>query len=111
MPNLPEFYLRLLVPCDKEHVASEMTVTSTVAEVTSGLSGTYRRKRIAIYNNSNASSGEIFYGSGENGCVMPLPQGAMVELPIGGELGSELSLYVKMGAAGEFGDLRYWECA
>lgn len=104
--------LRLLAQGDKEAIVTAVTATLTPAKFSSQLTSGHTRKGIAAYNNSNSSSGECYYGfsasispSGES---MPIPLGAMVNIPVANV--DAIDLYF-VSTSGEYGDLRIIEIA
>ena len=100
--------LRMQTQCDKEFVVTPVTVTDVAAPFTSRLSGDYVRKAFFAYNNSDAASGELYYGSGEvtEHTGRPIPLGADVEFFVS----PALNVYF-VAASGEIGDLRVFEGA
>jgi len=112
-------YLRYMVQSDKEGVVSALTVTGDTAAFTSQLTDGQIRKRIDVYNNSNANSGDCYYGFSSaltpaNG--MPLPRsGELFGIPVaapseGPDGGSGINIYFS-ASSGEVGDLRIRELA
>lgn len=100
--------LRLLVQGDKEFKVTQVDVTEVATAFTSQLTSQYSRKGIAIYNNSDSASGEIFLGGSDltaaNG--FPIPKGTAISFPIA----SNLSIYL-ISESGELGDARVIEFA
>ena len=97
---------RTLVIGDKAFSARAMLVTATAQEIETALS--VYRKGLTVYNNSNTSSGELYWGGSDvtqhNG--FPIPKGAMLTIPVS----TDLPVYV-VAEAGETGDLRIMELA
>ena len=101
--------LRSMAYADKEAKITAVTVTDVPSLFTSALTSGYQRKGLFAYNNSNDTSGEVYYGYG---AVMssqissrPIPKGSVIEIPIQG-----LDVYF-CSASGEYGDLRVEELA
>lgn len=107
--------LRLLVQSDKEFKITAMTVFGTPALFTSQLTGGHKRKGFAAYNESNAASGEVVWGGSDcdvNG--MPIPKGALVEIPVAATgskdaVENALDVYFCNTVSGENSDLRVLE--
>ena len=102
-------YLRFLVQADKEAVVSVVAVTDSPAQQTTSLTGGNTRKAIGVYNNSDTSSGECYYGfsnsvSSSNG--MPLTKGIMTNIPVA--YVDAIDLYF-VAESGELGELRVIE--
>jgi len=106
------YYLRLLVQADKEAVITPVTLSSdTPSKFSSELTSEQTRKGIAAYNNSDSGSGECYYGFTAvvaPGTGMPIPKGAMVNIPVADV--DAIDLYF-VGTSGEIGDLRVIEVA
>jgi len=106
--------LRLLVQADKEATISAVTAgpDGPQSKFTTQLLLGNTRKSVAVYNNSDAGSGDCYYGFGENlspsGESMVVPQGSMVSIPVADV--DSIELYF-CSASGEFGDLRIEELA
>lgn len=107
--------LRLLVQSDKEFKVTATDVFGSPAKFTSQLSGGHKRKGFAAYNNSNAASGEVLWGGSDcdtNG--MPIPKGALVEIPVAvtgspDAVTGGLDVYFCNTVSGEKSDLRVLE--
>ena len=100
--------LRLMVQGDVEFKNSAVNVTDTASKFTSQLVTSNTRKGIAVFNNSDSSSGECYWGG--SGVTpsdgLPIPKGNMMDLGIA----SGLDVYF-VSDAGEIGDLRILEVA
>ena len=109
--------LRLLVSADKEFKVTAIPVYGSPALFTSQLTGGHKRKGFAAYNNSNAASGEIVWGGSDADVHgMPIPKGAMVDIPVSGLASSDAvtggtDVYFCNTESGEIGDLRVLEVA
>jgi len=105
------YLLRQMSNGTKEFKVTNLAVTSTAAAFTSQLAEGYSRKYLSFYNNSNAASGECYYGNSDvsaTGVGMPIPKGAMIEIPISDDLDSTLYFACE---SGELADLRVIEVA
>jgi len=109
--------LRLLVQGNKEFVTSAFAATGTAAKFTSQLTTDNVRKGLYIYNNSNANSGETYWGRSTvtSATGMPIPVGAMCAIPISDKTDQAIStgaidVYF-IASAGENADLRILEIA
>ena len=108
-------YLRLLVSADKEFKVTAVEVHGSPEIFTSQLTGGHKRKGFAAYNNSNDASGEIVWGGSDcdvNG--MPIPKGALVDIPVAGvesvdAVSGGIDVYFCNTVSGENGDLRILE--
>jgi len=101
--------LRLQVQCDKEIKVTAVTVTATATKFTSQLTEGYTRKSFFGYNNSDGTSGELYYGHDDTvtpSTGRPIPLGADVEF----RLSTDLDIYF-VAESGEQGDLRVFEGA
>lgn len=103
-----DFYLRMLIPGDKELKITPTTITATATQFSSQLVLGYSRRHFAAYNNSDSASGECYWGgSGVTPTTgMPIPKGAIVDLPFS----TDIDLYF-VADTGEIGDLRVVEVA
>jgi hypothetical protein len=100
--------LRLLVQADKEFKITPVTVLGSASKFTSALSSGYKRKAFAAYNNSASTSGEILWGGSDVATKgMPIPKGAIADLPVA----NTLDVYFANSVSGERGDLRVIELA
>jgi len=107
--------LRLLVSADKEFKITAVVTQGSPAQFTSQLTGGHKRKGFAAYNNSNDASGEILWGGSDcdaNG--MPIPKGALVDIPVAGTASTDAvtggtDVYFCNSDSGETGDLRVLE--
>ena len=103
------YLMRLMSAGTKELKTFAVDVFGDPAEIASQLSSGYSRKAIGIYNNSNAASGEVLWGTSDlseaNGMVMP--KGAFVDVPVS----TDLPVYVMNTVSGETGNLRVVEIA
>ena len=102
------YHLRLKSPADKEIKTTRVSVTDASGEFTSQLAEGYTRKRLIVYNHSNSSSGELYYGPAEVTALtgFPLKKGEYVDIPVA----TDLSIYF-VAESGEQGDLRVIELA
>lgn len=104
-----ENLLRKLVPGDKEFAVTAVQVTPTATKFSTQLSSySASRKGLFAYNNSDAASGEVYWG---NSAVtpstgMPIPVGSVVTIPVS----TDLDVYF-VSETGELGDLRILEIA
>ncbi len=105
--------LRLLVQADKQAVITRVVPSHIPTQFTSQITAN-TRKGISVYNNSDAASGESFYGfdsetmspSGES---MVIPKGyPQTDIPIAET--SDILLYFQ-AVSGETCDLRVMEIA
>uniref|UniRef100_A0A6M3J8Y0 Uncharacterized protein n=1 Tax=viral metagenome TaxID=1070528 RepID=A0A6M3J8Y0_9ZZZZ len=105
-------YLRYIIQANKEAkvTAVQAHPVGPLTEFTSQLTEEQPRKGIAAYNNSDAASGDCYYGynagispSGES---MPIPLGAFIPIPIS----TDISVFF-CAASGEHGDIRVEELA
>ena len=103
------YLLRLQSQATKELKTSAVDVFGDPAVFTSQLALGYSRKGLGAYNNSDAASGEIVWGSSDltaaNG--IPIPKGAMVDIPCS----TEVPVYFCNTVSGEIGNLRIVEIA
>ncbi|MCK5643694.1 MAG: hypothetical protein KAJ19_23035 [Gammaproteobacteria bacterium] len=107
--------LRLIVQADKEFKVTAVNIYGAPALFTSQLTGGHKRKGFAAYNNSNAASGEIAWGGSDcdtNG--MPIPRGALVDIPVSSDpspdaVSGGTDVYFCNTESGEIGDLRVLE--
>ncbi|MCK5602099.1 hypothetical protein KAR91_09525 [Candidatus Pacearchaeota archaeon] len=106
--------LRLLVQADKQAVITKLVPSHTPTLFTSQITEN-TRKGIGVYNNSDAGSGECYFGfdsvtmspSGES---MPIPQGSVWDIPIADT--EDIPLYFHSEISGELNlDLRVIEVA
>lgn len=107
--------LRLLLSGKVEGKITALHVTPAPTEFSSQLSTENTRKAVYVYNNSDSSSGDCFYGyhdhlspSGENlaNAGQPIPVGAKVAIPVT----TDVSFYL-CASSGELGNLRVEEIA
>jgi len=109
--------LRLLVQADKEFKITAVTVHGSPEIFESQLTGGHKRKGFAAYNNSNNASGEIVWGGSDADVHgMPIPIGALVEIPVAGTASLDAvtggtDVYFCNTVSGEHGDLRVLELA
>ncbi len=104
-----DFYLRLMTQANVEALVTPINVTGTAAQFSTYLTGGNTRKAISAYNNSDANSGELYYGfssavTPHNG--MPIPKGAVQDIPIAS--GESIQLWF-VADSGQQGDLRVEE--
>jgi len=98
-----------MVQSDKEGAVTAVTVNATPAKFTSQLTSGYSRKKLSVYNNSNSSSGELYYGfavgvNAASGQV--IKKGETVPITVS----TDLDIFF-VAEAGEIGDLRVEENA
>lgn len=114
-----DYYLRLLVQADKQAVVTPITLRSASggtrldSQITANT-----RKGLAIYNNSDAASGEAYFDfqafnhvtpAGEIPVQgMPIPKGSLWDLPLAS--GEAIPIYLDC-VSGEIMDLRVIEYA
>lgn len=102
--------LRSMAYADKEAKITAVTVTDVPSIFSSSLTSGYSRKGLFAYNNSNADSGECYYGYESDLTSMsksrPIPKGSQIEIPIK----SSIDVYF-CSDSGEIGDLRVEELA
>lgn len=107
--------LRLLVQADKEFKVTAVTIHGSPEQFESQLTGEHKRKGFAAYNNSNAASGEITWGGSDCDVHgMPIPKGALVDIPISAVESRDavpggIDTYFCNTGSGEHGDLRVLE--
>ena len=106
--------LRFLVQADKEAKITAVTAEpqGPHTQFSTGLTSGQTRKGLSVYNNSDSSSGECFFGYDENmsgsGETSVIPKATLVSIPIADV--SAIPLFL-CAASGEFGDLRVEEYA
>ena len=108
--------LRLLVQADKEAIITQFTPTPFPIEFSGEISKN-TRKGIAIYNHTkhaNSDSGECFFGFNEDtmspsGESMPIPQGALFDVPIASC--DAIDLFIQSASGEKTSDLRFIEVA
>lgn len=111
------FYHLMNLPADKEIKVSKVIIFGDPTLFVSQLSGNHTRKRLEIYNNNAAASGEVLWGNSDcNVNGMPLPKGSIVALPISDTLSSDgetngIDLYFCGTVSGELNELRIAEYA
>ena len=110
------YLLRLMVQGDKEFKVTQQDIFGNPALFESQLTGGHKRKILAAYNNSDPASGEVVWGNSDCGAAngMPIPQGAIVQIPISDTLSSDgvsggVDVYFANTVSGEKCDLRILE--
>ena len=107
--------LRLMSQADKEFKITTVTTYGSPAKFTSQLTLGFARKGFAAYNNSATNSGEIAWGGSDcNVNGMPIPKGAIVDIPIASSANADVTnadvdVYFCNDTSGEYGDLRVIE--
>ena len=77
------YLTRLQAYADKEFKITQVDNYGGPTQFTSQLSGGHTRKGLFVYNNADPASGEVVWGGSDadsNG--MPIPKGALVEIPV-----------------------------
>ncbi len=110
MSSQIENLLRVMTNGDKEAKITAIPVTNTPSLFTSQLSGSFSRRRLNVYNNSNASSGECFYGFSND--ITPTSKSQVLVKKETKEIKvtTNIPVYVCC-VSGEKGDLRFEEIA
>lgn len=100
--------LRFQGQAHNEFKITPVAINDSAVQFTSQLTSGYSRIGCYAYNNSDSSSGEIYWGDSgvSNISGFPIPRGAVVEIPII----VDLDVYF-IGSSGELGDLRVLELA
>lgn len=108
MSQETDYLLRLMSQATKEVKAVPIEITPTATKFTSQLTTGYTRKGLFAYNNSDAASGECFWGMSDVTVVagQVIPKGAQVDIPVS----TDLDVYF-ICESGELGDLRALEVA
>lgn len=104
-------YLRLLINGDKEAVVTAVTADLTPTKFTSRLLQGYKRKTLAVYNNSHSNSGECHYSYSKAATTEalshPIPKGSKIVIPIATDI--DVYFFADTILSGELGDLRVEE--
>jgi len=77
------YLMRLQSYADKEFKVTQIDNYGGPTQFTTQLTGGHTRKGLFVYNNADPASGEVVWGGSDcdsNG--MPIPQGALVEIPV-----------------------------
>lgn len=112
------YLLRLQANADKEFKITQVDSVGTPTKFTSQLAGGHTRKGFFVYNNSDPASGEVVWGASDcNTAGMPIPHGALVEIPVLDTAASDApattntDVYLCNVVSGEKCDLRVLELA
>lgn len=108
-----EYLLRLMVNGDKEAKVTAVTADLTPTKFTSQLTLEYKRKILAVYNNSDSASGECHYSYSASATTAslshPIPKGSKIEIPVSTNV--DVYFFADTVLSGEIGDLRVEEIA
>uniref|UniRef100_A0A6M3LQC9 Uncharacterized protein n=1 Tax=viral metagenome TaxID=1070528 RepID=A0A6M3LQC9_9ZZZZ len=110
--------LRLQSNADKEFKITVRNSVGTPTKFTSQLTGGHTRKGLFIYNASDDASGEVVWGGSDcDTAGMPIPQGALVEIPVLDSVAvdavasTSVDIYLANTVSGEQCNLRILELA
>ena len=106
MGEVAQILRLMLTRAEKEYSVQSLTVGSAPVKFESSLQNGYSRKQTLVFNNSDASSGELYWGdlnvSSRNG--LPIKKAEWTEIPVA----ANLDVYF-VAPSGETGDLRVLE--